>query len=276
MKVATASLLGIAWLAAAAAMAAAGCSSLRTDEGLAMLDVSVAADVAPFTTARFSIAGRPEVRSQEIPYDGKSPLRFGYYLPGPSGTLRVTGQALSANCIVGSGTAEATLQLGKVSAAIPLVIKRAAEIDPTCAAQPDGSTDGDAATSGDGATKPPPPDAGPPACLAATKPCSSPSACCGGLNCATTSLGRVCCGNFGMSCTRPGGEDCCGQLECINGGCCLPATYACSGGSCCTGLVCGTTSLGHTCCGNSGTPCIRPDGADCCGALRCVNNVCRT
>ena len=40
------------------------------------------------------------------------------------------------------------------------------------------------------------------------------------------------------------------------------------------GLVCGTTSLGRTCCGNAGAPCIRPDGADCCGALRCVGNVC--
>ena len=39
---------------------------------------------------------------------------------------------------------------------------------------------------------------------------------------------------------------------------------------------CGTTSLGRVCCGNAGAPCIRPDGADCCGALRCVNNVCRT
>jgi hypothetical protein len=79
-----------------------------------------------------------------------------------------------------------------------------------------------------------------------------------------------------MTCSRPGGEDCCGQLECVNGGCCLPATYACTGSSCCAGLVCGNTSLGHVCCGNSGAPCTRADGADCCGALLCVNKVCRT
>jgi hypothetical protein len=79
-----------------------------------------------------------------------------------------------------------------------------------------------------------------------------------------------------MTCTRPGGEDCCGQLECVKGGCCLPATYACTDSSCCAGLVCGNTSLGHVCCGNAGAPCTRADGADCCGALRCVSNVCRT
>jgi hypothetical protein len=169
-----------------------------------------------------------------------------------------------------------TVQLGKVSPAIPLAIKPATDVDPVCTAPPDAAPDRDATTDGDASTKPPPTDAGPPACLAATKPCPGASACCSGLTCATTSLGRVCCGNFGMTCTRPGGEDCCGQLECINGGCCLPATYSCSGSSCCAGLVCGTTSLGHVCCGNAGAPCIRPDGADCCGALRCVNNECHT
>ena len=112
--------------------------------------------------------------------------------------------------------------------------------------------------------------------MAATRACPGASACCSGLVCGTTTLGRVCCGNFDMTCTRPGGEDCCGQLECVSGRCCLPATYACSGGSCCPGLVCGTTTLGRVCCGNAGAPCRRADGADCCGALGCVNDVCRT
>jgi hypothetical protein len=268
--------------------ALAACSSLRTDQGLAMLDVTAATDAPPFTTARFSVAGRPEIAPHEISYDGKSTLRFGYYLPGPNGTLRVTGQALSASCVVGTGTAEVNVQLGRVSAPVPLVMKPVASLDPGCVLSADASADGpsgaarDAASDApqdgparaDGSTKPP--DAGPPACLIATKACTSASACCGGLACATTSLGQVCCGNFEAPCTRPGGEDCCGQLECINGGCCLPATYACTGTSCCAGLVCGTTSLGRTCCGNAGVPCIRPDGADCCGALRCVNNVCHT
>jgi hypothetical protein len=259
---------------------------VRTDEGLTMLDVSAAADVPSFTTARFSVAGRPEVRPHEIDYDGTSALQFGYYLPGPNGTVRITGQALSASCLVGTGTAEVDVRLGQVSPPVALVIKRRTDIDPTCLPLPDASTDGDGSTRTDGPARtdgprtdgptPPPVDASapPPACMAATTSCPGASACCSGLTCATTSLGRVCCGNFGMTCSRPGGEDCCGQLECVKGGCCLPATYACQGTSCCAGLVCGTTSLGRVCCGNSGAACSRADGADCCGALRCVNKIC--
>lgn len=286
----------LAWLGCALVFGAlAGCSSVRTDEGLAMLDVTAAAGMLPFTTARFSVAGRPEIAAHEVSYDGTGTLKFGYYLPGPSGTVRVTGQALSASCVVGTGTAAVTVQLGHRSDAVPLVISAVASIDPACDVTADASVDAPAAApvdarpadargdgSRDGAQDTGPrtdgstsrPDAGPPACLIATKACTSTSMCCSGLTCGTTSLGQVCCGNFEAPCTRPGGEDCCGQLECINGGCCLPATYSCTGTSCCTGLVCGTTSLGRTCCGNAGAPCIRPDGADCCGALRCVNNVC--
>jgi hypothetical protein len=302
------------------AAAAAGCRSVRGDEGLAMLDVSASAALPAFTSVRFSVAGRPEIMAREIAYDGQTPLRFGYYLPGPSGTVRVTGQALSASCPVGVGSAEVEVRLGRVSAPVPLVIDRAVDVDPICVVPSDGAaaagdataTDapggdasydvadargGDAtttdarpdATGGDAPSPDARPDAiadarpadattttPPPACLAATKGCPGASPCCSGLVCGTTTLGQVCCGNFGMTCTRPGGEDCCGQLECVNGGCCLPATYACNGGSCCAGLVCSTTTLGRVCCGNSGAPCKRADGADCCGALRCVNNVCRT
>ena len=138
MKLAAVLITG-AWLLGAGA----GCSSVRTDEGLVMLDVAVAADVPSFTTARFSVAGRPDVRTHEVTYDGKSGLRFGYYLPGPNGTLRITGQALSANCLFGSGTAEVQLQLGHVSSAVPLTINRAVEIDPACLSAPDASTDAD-------------------------------------------------------------------------------------------------------------------------------------
>ncbi len=293
------------------AVTTAACSSVRGDEGLAMLDVSATGDLPSFTTARFSVAGRAEIAPHEIPYDGRSALKFGYYLPGPNGTVRVTGQALSASCLIGVGSAEVVVQVGHTSAPVALVIEPLVDIDPGCvASDADADAHADAATSAtkDGAsdtrasdtrvdapidaagdarprtdataadvhpdtTTPPPP---PPACLVATKSCSVSSACCTGLTCGTTTLGRVCCGNFGMTCTRPGGEDCCGQLECVKGGCCLPATYACTDSSCCTGLVCGNTSLGHVCCGNAGAPCTRADGADCCGALRCVSNVCRT
>jgi hypothetical protein len=281
----------VGWLGCAFALGAlAGCGSVRGDQGLAMLDVTAGAGMPPFTSARFSVAGLPEVPAHEEPYDGTGVFKFGYYLPGPNGTVRVTGQALQANCVVGIGTAPVDVRLGQVSPAVPLVIEPVASIDPACGASMDASIDApvdavadapsDAPRDGAqdiGARSDAPttrPDSGPPACLVATKACTSKSMCCAGLDCATTSLGQVCCGNFEAHCTRPGGEDCCGQLECINGGCCLPATYPCTGTSCCTGLVCGTTSLGRTCCGNAGAPCIRPDGADCCGALRCVNNVC--
>jgi hypothetical protein len=289
----------------------AGCRSVRSDEALAMLDVSVAADVPAFTTARFSVAGRPEIWPHEVRFDGRTTLKFGYYLPGPNGTLRITGQALSASCLVGAGSAEVDVQLGRASSVVTLVIKALVEPDPTCATTHDAGQDGVGdAVSADAVDVAPPADATPdavdvpstadaadagadaapdviakdatvdvpptpPVCMAATKVCPGASECCSGLVCGTTSLGRVCCGNFNVTCTRTGGEDCCGQLECVSGHCCLPATYACSGSSCCPGLVCGNTSLGRVCCGNAGAPCKRADGADCCGSLECVNNVCR-
>jgi len=334
---------GRAALAAVACLlgAAPACHSVRSDEALAMLEVSAAPGVPSFTTARFSVAGRPEIRPHEVPYDGKRPLRFGYYLPGPNGTLRITGQALSASCLLGAGNAEVDVHLGRVSTAVTLLIKPLTDPDPACAPADDAGR-GDAGPTSDGAAAdvahdgagdaidapavdvaprdvaedardvaspadvapdvpdasaipdaappvdvsvdatPPvdakpdlPPDPPPPACMAATKACPGAAECCSGLVCGTTSLGRVCCGNYNMTCSRAGGEDCCGQLECVSGHCCLPATYACTGGSCCPGLVCGTTSLGRVCCGNAGAPCKRAGGEDCCGALECVNGVCK-
>jgi hypothetical protein len=271
---------------------AAGCGSVRTDEALAMLDVSAAADLPPFTTVRFWVAGRPEISPHEVAYDGgQAALKFGYYLPGPNGTLRITGQAQWASCPVGAGSAEVDVRLGQVSPSVALVLAPLVDIDSTCLASQDAAADAPAPADGradapsDAPTDthsdtssppPPPPDASALACMAATKKCPGASACCSGLTCGTTTLGQVCCGNFGMTCSQPGGEDCCGQLECVNGGCCLPATYACQGSSCCAGLVCGNTTLGRVCCGNAGAPCKRRDGADCCGALLCVNGVCRT
>ena len=112
--------------------ALASCSSVRTDEGLAMLDVTASADTPPFTTARFSVAGLPAIPAHEVAYDGRSTLKFGYYLPGPNGVVRVTGQALSASCVVGIGTAAVTVELGHVSPAVPLVINPVSSIDPAC------------------------------------------------------------------------------------------------------------------------------------------------
>jgi len=214
--------------------------------------------------------------------DPARPLRFGYYLPGPSGPADVQAEALSTTrCVVGNGSAPVAVEVGRISPAVALVIGPAVG-GAGCASGGDAAADGaradaaaDAAVDarGDGRATDAG-DAGTPACLAATSACSSTAQCCTSLTCGTTSLGQVCCANFGGKCTRVGGEDCCGQLECINGGCCLPATRPCQGTNCCLGLVCGTTSLGRVCCGNAGAPCTRTDGADCCGSLLCVNGTC--
>jgi hypothetical protein len=121
---------------------------------------------------------------------------------------------------------------------------------------------------------PPPP---PPACLKAVEHCPGASGCCAGLRCGNTSAGQVCCGDFNASCTRPGGEDCCGQLECVSGHCCLPPVTPCAGleNACCGGRICGNTSAGHVCCGLAGAPCTRPGGEDCCGLLECVGGHCK-
>jgi hypothetical protein len=59
-------------------------------------------------------------------------------------------------------------------------------------------------------------------CLAQTEACTSSDQCCDDLDCATTTLGQVCCGQQGASCTTANGEDCCGSLLCIDGICALP------------------------------------------------------
>jgi hypothetical protein len=63
---------------------------------------------------------------------------------------------------------------------------------------------------------------GGPVCLEATAPCvvgTDVAQCCADLECGTTSLGQVCCGNEGTSCATENGEDCCGDLLCIAGTC---------------------------------------------------------
>lgn len=61
------------------------------------------------------------------------------------------------------------------------------------------------------------------ACSDATTPCTNSAECCGGLECGTTTLGQVCCGNEGASCATAGGEDCCGSLLCVSGRCGTPS-----------------------------------------------------
>lgn len=120
------------------------------------------------------------------------------------------------------------------------------------------------------------------ACSGATTPCTSTSECCGDLECGTTTLGQVCCGNEGASCATANGEDCCGALLCIDGVCateaaCSDATTPCaSSAECCGDLTCGTTTLGQVCCGNEGATCATAGGEDCCGSLLCVSGRCGT
>jgi hypothetical protein len=61
-----------------------------------------------------------------------------------------------------------------------------------------------------------------PQCLEVTAPCNSSDECCGDLSCDTTTLGKVCCGNAGATCTTANGEDCCGALLCVSGSCVDP------------------------------------------------------
>jgi len=56
-------------------------------------------------------------------------------------------------------------------------------------------------------------------CLSATAMCESTEECCGELECGTTTLGQVCCGQTGATCATASGEDCCGALLCVDGLC---------------------------------------------------------
>jgi hypothetical protein len=56
--------------------------------------------------------------------------------------------------------------------------------------------------------------------------------------------------------------------------CSAPMTPCEEQEECCDGFVCGDTSLGHVCCGETGAPCATANGEDCCGALLCITGTC--
>ena len=303
-------------LVAALVALSAGCGS-STGEALVVLRVTAGPGVPSFKMVRFSVVDRPAVRAREAVYDPAGPLRFGYYLPGPDGTATIRVQALAAGCVVGDATAAVEVRVGQVSQAVSLSLGRApidpacftgldgsAETGqagaPFDAGVPPEASDRDASSADVpadvpvGATpdaqmpKPPAPDTAPPpdmmmmpppppACLKAVERCPGAAGCCGGLRCGRTTAGQVCCGDFNAGCNRPGGEDCCDQLECVSGRCCLPPVYPCAGHEkdCCGGRICGSTTAGRVCCGLTGAPCSRPGGEDCCGQLECVGGHCR-
>ena len=63
-----------------------------------------------------------------------------------------------------------------------------------------------------------------PECKGITEFCTEAAECCAdqGLTCDMTTLGVICCGLDGTSCTTPNGEDCCGNRLCVGGVCMAP------------------------------------------------------
>lgn len=56
---------------------------------------------------------------------------------------------------------------------------------------------------------------------------------------------------------------------------CLDVRERCtSAAQCCNGLSCDVTSIGRTCCGETGASCAFADGRDCCRNLECINGRC--
>ena len=128
-------------------------------------------------------------------------------------------------------------------------------------------------------------DAAAPACTKPALKCSSASACCNDLACATTVTSpsaKVCCGNFNAGCSMAGGQDCCGALDCFGNKCCTKPVQPCSASAntCCGGRACAFTASSpnvRICCGNAGASCSDTKyGTDCCGQLLCTSaKVCR-
>ncbi|NUO51469.1 MAG: hypothetical protein HOV80_21655, partial [Polyangiaceae bacterium] len=56
--------------------------------------------------------------------------------------------------------------------------------------------------------------------------------------------------------------------------CSTPTTPCAGEGECCDGYVCGETSLGQVCCGETGGACATVFGTDCCGVNWCVIGSC--
>jgi hypothetical protein len=135
-------------LVVALAALAAGCPAQDPDEGLALLAVTVDADLPAFSRLVFSVRDRSDLPTREI--DGtEHKLSFGYYLPGVSGKVTVVGEARSAaGCTVGRGVAEVEVQPGQTSASVDLIIAAVAGF--SCAS--DGAApDAHDAGTGDGA-----------------------------------------------------------------------------------------------------------------------------
>ncbi len=86
--------------------AIAGCKTTPTKEALVVFDVEVAADVTTYAKVRFTADVPPGVPERDL--GNPTPprmFRFGYYMPGVSGTVVIRGRAFdAAGCAVGQGT----------------------------------------------------------------------------------------------------------------------------------------------------------------------------
>lgn len=79
--------------------------------------------------------------------------------------------------------------------------------------------------------------------------------------CPESADGKYCCGKEGVECGQD--CDCCGDLVCPNGECCVSFGTVCTETTACCGAC-----EGGTCCSNQGGECESID--DCCGDLECV------
>jgi hypothetical protein len=234
---------------------------VRSDEALVLLDVSAAADVPAFGMLRFSVAGRPDVRTAEAAFPAAGTLRFGYYLPGPNGSVDVRAAALfGTSCVVGGGSAIADVKLGSVSPPVSLTVTRAAIIDPACLdGGGDGSaTDGPTDARADGATD------------AASDLHSDGSSEAPGD--AAKDAPQDVAGDARADATIEAGTDTPPPPMCID-----PARACSSGSICCGGRICATTvtsAPAAVCCGTLDASCNTTNGEDCCGQLDCHGSRC--
>jgi hypothetical protein len=116
------------------------------------------------------------------------------------------------------------------------------------------------------------------ACLPLETDCTDTSQCCVG-QCAQVGelVAKWCCSDTDGGCTRD--LDCCGELLCANGGrcavTCLPLQTPCNAPTdCCLGATCAQVGglVQDWCCSPQDGGCTEDN--DCCGSLRCTNQLC--
>ena len=129
------------------------CSAVRDDEALAMLDVAAATGVPGFESFCFSVDGRPEIATHDVYAAPARRMKFGYYLPGPSGPVEIRAQALAPmGQVVGEGMVTVRIEVGRVSDIVLLPVGTV-DLSPSRCRRGDAGRDGgaDALANADGA-----------------------------------------------------------------------------------------------------------------------------